>query len=256
MSDDIVRTRPDSTTTSRVVDRRPISTAPADARVYRTGDTVHTHEVAPAFVLGRPHLHWSAVIGGLLTALTAMFLLSLLGGAIGLTQFNAATAAAQGGVPGEAGRNSAIWAGISGILSFLLGGYVAARLAHLLDRQWGAWHGAGVHAGAANRSVARWAGARSHARNRRQCDQRPERRRRPGSRSGPECRGSGASQPDSRRRQCRVAAQHALGRSGRVTAWTWLERVRRLVGCAPPVEVDRRSPSVALTLQPCKRTSS
>jgi hypothetical protein len=142
MSDDTIRRRPDSMTSSTVVERRPISPAPADARVYRAGDTVHTQEVAPGFVLGRPHLHWGPIIGGLLTALTTMFLLSLLGGAIGLTQFNAASAAAQGGVPGEAGRNSAIWAGISGILSFLLGGYVAARLAHLLDRNWGALHGA------------------------------------------------------------------------------------------------------------------
>src|SRR5438034_612058 len=129
MTDDPMRTRPDTTATSTVVDRRPISPAPVDARVYRTGDTVHTHEVAPGFVLGRPDLHWGSIVAGLLTALTTMFLLSLLGGAIGLTQFSAATAAAQGGVPGEAGRNSAIWAGISGILSFLLRGYVAARVA-------------------------------------------------------------------------------------------------------------------------------
>jgi hypothetical protein len=119
-----------------------VTPAPADTRAYRTREEVHTREPTPGFVLARPHLHWGPIFGGLLTALTTMFLLSLLGGGIGLTQFNAATAAAQGGVPGDAARNSAIWAGISGILSFLLGGYIAARLAHLLDRPWGAWHGA------------------------------------------------------------------------------------------------------------------
>jgi len=103
---------------------------------------VHTYETAPGFVLSRPHLHWGPIWAGLLTALTTLFVLSLLGAAIGLTGLNAATAAAQGGPPGDAGRNSAIWAGVSGILSFLLGGYVAARVAHMLDRNWGALHGA------------------------------------------------------------------------------------------------------------------
>jgi hypothetical protein len=131
----------DTRRSSTVVERRPITPTAADARVYRR-EEVHAHEPAEGFVLARPHLHWGPTFGGLLTALTALFLLSLLGGAVGLTQFNAATAAAQGGVPGDAGRNSAIWEGVSGILSFLLGGYVAARLAHMLDRNWAAWHGA------------------------------------------------------------------------------------------------------------------
>ena len=144
MTDDTRRVRPDSTTTtsSTVVERRPITPAPTDARTYRSREEIQAPETEPGFVIGRPHLHWGPIIGGLLTALTTMFLLSLLGSALGLSQFNAATAAAQGGIPGEAGRNSAIWAGVSGILSFLLGGYVAARLANLLDRNWGAMHGA------------------------------------------------------------------------------------------------------------------
>ncbi|MBV9327987.1 MAG: hypothetical protein JO352_30090 [Chloroflexi bacterium] len=142
MSEETFRSRPDPSSTSPVVERRPISPGPADARTYRATQEVHAYETAPGFVLARPHLHWGPIIAGLLTALTTMFLLSLLGGGIGLAQFNAATAAAQGGVPGDAARNSAIWAGFSGILSFLLGGYVAARLAHMLDRNWGAWHGA------------------------------------------------------------------------------------------------------------------
>jgi hypothetical protein len=101
-------------------------------------------ETTPGFVLGRPHLHWGPLWAGLLSALTTLFLLSLLGAALGLSSLNAATAAAQGGAPPDAGRNSALWEGLSGILAFLLGGYVAARVAHLLDRSWGAFHGAMV----------------------------------------------------------------------------------------------------------------
>jgi hypothetical protein len=141
MANENIHVRP-TASTSTVVERRPIPRAPADARTYRAREEAHTHEAAPGFVLGRPHLHWGPIIAGFLSALTTLFLLSLLGGAIGLTQFNAAAAAAQGSAPADAGRNSAIWAGLSGILSFLLGGYVAARLGHLLDRSWGAWHGA------------------------------------------------------------------------------------------------------------------
>jgi hypothetical protein len=137
VSDDRIRVGPTArTTSSTVVERRPISPAASDARVTRTYEDVHTHETAPGFVLRRPHLHWGPIWAGLLTALTTLFLLSLLGAAVGLTGMNAATAAGQGGAPGDAGRNSAIWAGISGILSFLLGGYVAARVAHVLDRNW------------------------------------------------------------------------------------------------------------------------
>jgi len=59
-----------------------------------------------------------------------------------MTTVNAGTAAAQGGPPPDAGRNSAIWAAIAGIVSFLLGGYVAGRTAVLFNRGWGALNGA------------------------------------------------------------------------------------------------------------------
>jgi hypothetical protein len=87
-------------------------------------------------------VRWGPILAGFLTALTSLLLLNLLGLAIGLTAVNAGTAAAQGGAPPELGRNSAIWAAISGILSFLLGGYVAGRTAAVFDRGWGALNGA------------------------------------------------------------------------------------------------------------------
>jgi hypothetical protein len=85
-------------------------------------------------------IQWGPIVAGLLSALTAMTLLSLLGAAIGLTAFQAG--AVQGAPAASAARNAAVWSGVSALLSFLLGGYVATRVAGLLDRGWGAWHGA------------------------------------------------------------------------------------------------------------------
>lgn len=111
---------------------RPLGSRP-DAR--------YDMEIPPAFNLDRDRVRWSAIWAGLLTALTTMLLLSLLGGAIGLTGFNAATAAAQGNVPADAGRNSALWAGVSGLIAFLLGGWVTGRSAAVFHRGWGAVNG-------------------------------------------------------------------------------------------------------------------
>jgi hypothetical protein len=74
--------------------------------------------------------------------LTTLLLLGLLALAVGLTTLNAGTAATQGGPPPDTGRNSAIWAAVSGILAFALGGYVAGRGAALFNRGWGALNGA------------------------------------------------------------------------------------------------------------------
>ena len=92
--------------------------------------------------LMRDRVRWGPIVAGFLTALTSLLVLNLLGLAVGLTAVNAGTAAAQGGPPADLGRNSAIWGAIAGILSFLLGGYVAARTAAVFDRSWGALNGA------------------------------------------------------------------------------------------------------------------
>jgi len=105
-------------------------------------DEVNEHSLPDGFDLRKDRVHWGPIVAGLLTALTALLLLSLLGLAIGLTTINAGTAAAQGGPPADAGRNSAVWAGVAGILSFLLGGYIAGRTASLFNRGWGALNGA------------------------------------------------------------------------------------------------------------------
>jgi hypothetical protein len=121
-----------------------IRTAERPAPAMRHVEVEETRERAlpERFDLRRDRVHWGPIVAGLLSALTTLLLLSLLGLAIGLTSFNAGTAAAQGGPPPDAGRNSAIWAAIAGIVSFLLGGYVAGRTAALFNRGWGALNGA------------------------------------------------------------------------------------------------------------------
>ena len=105
-------------------------------------EEVREREVPDGFDLQSDRVHWGPIIAGLLTALTALLLLSLLGLAIGLTTVNAGAAAAQGGPPADTGRNSAIWAAVSGIVAFMLGGYVAGRTAAIFNRGWGALNGA------------------------------------------------------------------------------------------------------------------
>jgi hypothetical protein len=87
-------------------------------------------------------VRWGPIIAGLVTALTSLVLLGLLGAGIGLSTLNAEANAAQGTVPADAGRNSAAWAAISGLVAFFLGGLIAGRTSAVFDRGWGALNGA------------------------------------------------------------------------------------------------------------------
>ena len=86
-------------------------------------------------------VYWGPIIAGFLTALTTMALLSLLGLAIGVTSINAGQAAAQGVPVAETGMNGLLWSGFSGIVAFLLGGFIAGRTAGTYDRGWGMLNG-------------------------------------------------------------------------------------------------------------------
>ena len=99
-------------------------------------------ELPEALNLRRDRVRWGPVWAGLLTAMTSLLLLSLLGIAIGLTTVNAGTAAAQGGPPQGTGLAAAIWGALTAIVSFLLGGYVAGKTAAVFGRGWGAFNGA------------------------------------------------------------------------------------------------------------------
>jgi len=92
----------------------------------------------------RDQVRWGPIFAGVMTALTSLLLLSLLGVAVGLTTVNAGVVAAQGAPPPDAGRNAALWGAISGVFAFLAGGYVAGRTAGIFDRKWGALNGAMV----------------------------------------------------------------------------------------------------------------
>lgn len=119
-----------------------VSQGPPSEMHYQNVEEVREREVPDGFDRARDRVRWGPILAGLLTAMTVLLLLSLLGLAIGLTSVNAGAAATQGGPPPDTGRNSAIWAAISGILAFALGGYVAARTAALFNRGWGALNGA------------------------------------------------------------------------------------------------------------------
>jgi hypothetical protein len=104
----------------------------------RTTDT----EIPEAYNLGRDRVRFGPIVAGLLTALTSLLLLGLLGVAVGLTAVNAGDAAARGDAGAGTGLFSALWGALTGLLAFGLGGYVAGRTAAVFDRRWGALNGA------------------------------------------------------------------------------------------------------------------
>jgi hypothetical protein len=115
---------------------------PAGAvRVHRTAAETDV-EIPEAYNLGRDRVRLGPVVAGLLTALTALLLLGLLGLALGLTAVNAGEAAARGDAGAGTGTFGAVWGAMTGLVAFLLGGYVAGRAAAVFDRRWGALNGA------------------------------------------------------------------------------------------------------------------
>ena len=142
----------DASTTVRRTTSEPLTSGPPAAefvrhetgRPHRRADRTAEVEIPEAYNLDQDRVRWGPIIAGLLTALTTLLLLGLLGVAIGLTAVDARQAAAQGGPPAGAGPGSAIWAALSGLLAFLLGGYVAGKTAAIFNRTWGAFNGAMV----------------------------------------------------------------------------------------------------------------
>ncbi len=106
---------------------------------------VNTYE-APRL---RDRVRWGPVLAGLVSALAALLILSLLGVAVGLT---AATGDPNGGAAAATnkgdnyGAGAAIWAAISALISFFIGGFVAARTAGIRGKDNGWVNGALVWA--------------------------------------------------------------------------------------------------------------
>lgn len=135
-----VEPRRDYDETRRVTDVRG---EPAPA-VHRVDDEHHPEarvEIPRAFNLRRDRIRWGPVFAGIVTAITTLLLLGLLGLAWGLTVADPTAAARAGGAPRGAGTGAAIWSAISAIIAFFLGGYVAGWSAAAFGRKWGALNG-------------------------------------------------------------------------------------------------------------------
>ncbi len=74
-------------------------------------------------VRAKNRVQWGPIIGGVLTALATLIVLSLLGLAIG------ASALEPRDVGESLGTGAAIWGGISAIIAFFVGGFIAAKTA-------------------------------------------------------------------------------------------------------------------------------
>ncbi len=115
----------------------PVETV-GDGRAVRE---TTTRGVSQVMTLPTNRVRWGPIWAGLLAAFFTLLVLSLLGLAIGAATVHAGQAV-QGSGNQNAGQYSAIWAGISAILAFLVGGYVAGRTAAVHERGWAALNGA------------------------------------------------------------------------------------------------------------------
>lgn len=81
-------------------------------------------------VTPRDRVRWGSVVAGLLSALATFAILSLLGAALGATTLNAnGGTAPNGATPDQYSGVAGIWGAVSALLSFFIGGFIAARTA-------------------------------------------------------------------------------------------------------------------------------
>lgn len=120
-----VYNEPVATTATR---REQAAPAGAERDIYRGG-------VMPSAI---KRVSWGAIFAGSVVAIVTQIMLSLLGLAIGLATVDPATEA---NPLGGLATGTGIWLAVCTIISFLVGGYVAARLSGLPRRQDGIWHG-------------------------------------------------------------------------------------------------------------------
>jgi hypothetical protein len=113
-----------------VIEREPISRS--------VDDTHRAPDLYPEDNFGAL-THWRTTLAGTLVAMTVLLFLGLLGLAVGLTSFNAATAASQGGLPKGLGTAVGLWTAVSLFIAFFAGGHIAAKLTHVRDPEQGAW---------------------------------------------------------------------------------------------------------------------
>jgi len=119
------------------------------AHVYEQPDTDHDvvqiNETPDIVVENRveapiDRVRWGAILAGLFAALSTLALLSLFGLAIGASTFDANDRVQNYGL------GAGIWGGVSALLAFLLGGWVAAKTAAVRGERNGLLNGAMVWA--------------------------------------------------------------------------------------------------------------
>jgi len=89
----------------------------------------HVAETTPVMAMGnqdaflrRDRVRWGPIAAGLATTIAVLFVLMLLGLAIGLSAFEPNASGAS-----DIGTSAAIWGAASALVAFLLGGWVAAK---------------------------------------------------------------------------------------------------------------------------------
>lgn len=80
-------------------------------------------DVGENVMTARNRVQWGPIVAGLLTTIAVMLVLTVLGLAVGASAFEPRASGE------DIGTGAAIWGGISAILSFFVGGWVAARTA-------------------------------------------------------------------------------------------------------------------------------
>lgn len=75
----------------------------------------------PEVVRPMDRVRWGPILGGMVTTLATILLLSILGVAIGLSVVG------PGGTVGDLTTGAGIWGGLSALVAFFLGGWVAGR---------------------------------------------------------------------------------------------------------------------------------
>lgn len=109
----------------------PAPTAPATPVVHDDHDVVQQTQI----ITPRDLVRWGPIVAGLVTAIGTFLLLSTLALALGLQ------AAPAGTDPGDAGAAAGIVTAIIALLSFFVGGFVAARAAAVEGRASGLLNG-------------------------------------------------------------------------------------------------------------------
>lgn len=118
------------------------TTQPETARPRVDWEAPHSTAVTPeedwrAILINR--ISWGAVLAGVALALATQLILNLLGIGIGASSFDPASSANPSAATFSIGAG--IWWLLSGIISALVGGYTAGRLAGQPKASSGGWHG-------------------------------------------------------------------------------------------------------------------